>query len=102
MVSMYNQYHIYHIYIHVYTCMVSSCLIHSPCVFLDQVLFISHQWLGAKAPDPSGQQLFVLRQALKRFMDKSLLVEEDLTRMFRSFHNATSYEQARLGPLGLS
>ena len=61
-----------------------------------QVLFISHQWLGARAPDPSGQQLLVLRQALKRFMDKSLLVEEDLTRMFRSFQNATSYDQAWL------
>ena len=61
-----------------------------------QVLFISHQWLGARAPDPSGQQLLVLRQALRRFMDKSLLVEEDLTRMFRSFQNATSYEQAWL------
>ena len=29
--------------------MVSSCLIHSPCVFPDQVLFISHQWLGGQS-----------------------------------------------------
>eukprot|EP00438_Fugacium_kawagutii_P005548 Skav216281 [mRNA] locus=scaffold2088:69829:83155:+ [translate_table: standard] len=65
------------------------------------VLFISHQWLGAKAPDPLGQQLDVLRLALARFIDKSLMVEEDITRMFRTLGNATSYEQVADGYLFL-
>eukprot|EP00438_Fugacium_kawagutii_P035458 Skav216639 [mRNA] locus=scaffold1255:161364:164616:+ [translate_table: standard] len=43
------------------------------------VLFISHQWLGSEHPDPSGQQLAVLRSALRRIIDGQLPVEEDMT-----------------------
>ena len=57
-----------------------------------QVIFISHQWLGTKFPDPMGHQVALLRDALRRLMDKSLKVEADLTRM--DFGEAISYEQA--------
>lgn len=57
-----------------------------------QVIFISHQWLGTKFPDPLGHQVALLREALRRLMDKSLKVEADLTRM--DFGEAISYEQA--------
>ena len=56
-----------------------------------QVIFISHQWLGTKFPDPSGHQVAQLRVALRRLMDKSLKVEADLTRM--DLGEAISYEQ---------
>ncbi|CAK9071054.1 unnamed protein product [Durusdinium trenchii] len=42
-------------------------------------LFVSHQWLGSQHPDPAGQQLGVLRVALRRILEQSLQVEEDLT-----------------------
>ncbi|CAK9071050.1 unnamed protein product [Durusdinium trenchii] len=42
-------------------------------------LFVSHQWLGSQHPDPTGQQLGVLRTALRRILEQSLQVEEDLT-----------------------
>ncbi|CAK9020384.1 unnamed protein product [Durusdinium trenchii] len=44
-------------------------------------LFVSHQWLGSQHPDPAGQQLGVLRVALRRILEQSLQVEEDLTSM---------------------
>eukprot|EP00435_Cladocopium_sp_Y103_P002024 s1300_g1.t1 len=45
------------------------------------VLFVSHQWLGSEHPDPTGQQLSVLRCALRRMLSGRLSVEEDLTSM---------------------
>lgn len=42
-------------------------------------LFVSHQWLGSQHPDPAGQQLGVLRVALRRILEQSLQVEEDLS-----------------------
>ena len=43
------------------------------------VIFISHQWLGTSRPDPLGQQLAVLRDALQHLVDRTLRVEPDLT-----------------------
>ena len=60
-------------------------------------VFISHQWLATTAPDPSGQQLAVLRRVLERFIDKSLKVEADITRMMMDVGGATSYEQIEHG-----
>eukprot|EP00438_Fugacium_kawagutii_P005549 Skav216282 [mRNA] locus=scaffold2088:85037:86365:+ [translate_table: standard] len=63
------------------------------------VIFVSHQWLGAKTPDPLGQQVAVLREALIRLMNKSLKVEPDITRM--DYGTATTYEQVAGGYLFL-
>lgn len=54
------------------------------------VIFVSHQWLGRRCPDPLGQQLSVLRRALRRLIDGSLKVEADMTRMDKG-RVATSY-----------
>ena len=43
------------------------------------VLFVSHQWLGSEHPDPTGQQLSVLRSALRGMLSGQLSVEEDLS-----------------------
>lgn len=45
------------------------------------VLFVSHQWLGLAHPDPLGLQLEVLRKALRRVLQGTLTVEEDMTSM---------------------
>ncbi|CAE7185533.1 unnamed protein product [Symbiodinium necroappetens] len=45
------------------------------------VVFISHQWIGAGHPDPSGSQTAVLRGAFSSFIDGSLQVEPDLISM---------------------
>ncbi|CAJ1380800.1 unnamed protein product [Effrenium voratum] len=63
-------------------------------------VFISHQWLGTRAPDPSGHQLAVLRQVLQSLIDGSLKVEKDLTKMI-SMGEPTSYEQIQDGYLFL-
>ena len=63
------------------------------------VIFISHQWLGAKSPDPSGQQVAVLRQALEAFIDGSMKVEVDLMRTFGKEKVATSYQKVADGYL---
>ncbi|CAJ1453513.1 unnamed protein product [Effrenium voratum] len=63
-------------------------------------VFISHQWLGIRFPDPSGRQLEVLRKVLRRFIDRSLKVEADMTRMM-SRDEPTSYEQIQDGYLFL-
>ncbi|CAJ1372276.1 unnamed protein product [Effrenium voratum] len=44
-------------------------------------IFVSHQWLGATLPDPKGQQLAVLRNALVRMIEGSLSVDHDLVSM---------------------
>ena len=44
-------------------------------------IFVSHQWLGATLPDPKGQQLAVLRNALLRMIEGSLSVDHDLVSM---------------------
>ncbi|CAE7271006.1 unnamed protein product [Symbiodinium microadriaticum] len=41
-------------------------------------IFVSHQWLGRKHPDPTGEQVSVLRTALKRFIDGSLMIDLDV------------------------
>ncbi|CAL1127825.1 unnamed protein product [Cladocopium goreaui] len=41
-------------------------------------IFISHQWIGSTHPDPEGQQLAVLRSCLRRLIDGTIQVEEDL------------------------
>ncbi|CAE7212188.1 warA [Symbiodinium sp. CCMP2592] len=45
------------------------------------VVFISHQWIGAGHPDPSGTQTAALRGAVSSFIDGSLQVEPDLISM---------------------
>ncbi|CAE7218198.1 Ank3 [Symbiodinium sp. CCMP2456] len=45
------------------------------------VVFISHQWIGAGHPDPSGSQTAALRGAVSSFIDGSLQVEPDLISM---------------------
>ena len=40
------------------------------------VIFVSHQWLGVSHPDPEGQQLSVLRKALRSLLDNTLTVED--------------------------
>ncbi|CAJ1372287.1 unnamed protein product [Effrenium voratum] len=42
------------------------------------VIFVSHQWLAAASPDPKGQQLAVLRTALRDITAGIMRVEEDL------------------------
>lgn len=65
------------------------------------VIFISHQWLGAKSCDPNGKQLLVLRQALEAFIDGTMKVELDLMRTFGAPLEMTSYEQVADGYLFL-
>ncbi|CAJ1334477.1 unnamed protein product [Effrenium voratum] len=48
----------------------------SPGMF---VIFVSHQWLGVSHPDPEGQQLSVLRKALRSLLDNTLTVEADIS-----------------------
>ncbi|CAK9019540.1 unnamed protein product [Durusdinium trenchii] len=62
------------------------------------VIFISHQWLGAKAPDPMGTQMAVLRDAMKGLTTGNLKVEADLTSMdvHKALHPST-YEQSANG-----
>ena len=43
------------------------------------VIFVSHQWLSSVHPDPEGRQMEVLQQALRRIIDGSLHVHEDIT-----------------------
>ena len=76
---------------------IQTCAFH--CAGMLSV-FISHQWLGNKFPDPSGHQLAVLRKVLRRFIDRSLKVEQDMTRIM-SKENPTSYEQIQHGYLFL-
>ena len=42
------------------------------------VIFVSHQWLSALHPDPQGQQVKVLQDALHGIIDGSLRIHEDL------------------------
>lgn len=65
------------------------------------VIFISHQWLGTKSPDPLGQQLGVLRHTLAAFINGSTQVEADLMRTFGDPKETTSYEQVADGYLFL-
>ena len=60
-------------------------------------IFVSHQWLGAKFPDPSGQQMTVLRHALRAFIDGSMKVEIDLMRTLGDPRDTTSYERVATG-----
>ena len=46
-----------------------------PPVSPAEVIFISHQWLGFRMPDPAGLQVAVLRSALRGLMDQTLKVE---------------------------
>ncbi|CAE7706212.1 warA [Symbiodinium sp. CCMP2592] len=58
------------------------------------VIFASHQWLGNGSPDPSGQQMTVLRRALQSWIDGSMTVEVDLMRTFGDQSGfTTSYER---------
>ena len=41
-------------------------------------IFVSHQWLGRQHPDPTGEQVAVLRQMLRGLIDGSLTIEGDL------------------------
>jgi len=41
------------------------------------VVFISHQWLGAKHPDQHGCQLAILQIALRNIIDGTIVVEGD-------------------------
>ena len=65
------------------------------------VIFVSHQWLGANSPDPSGQQLMVLRGALQAFIDGSMKVEKDHMRTFGGQERTSGYEQVADGYLYL-
>ena len=62
-------------------------------------VFVSHQWLGARMPDPLGQHVKILREVLQQLKDKSLKVEADITRQEPG--SATSYEQVADGYLFL-
>ena len=58
------------------------------------VIFVSHQWLGNGSPDPSGQQMTVLRHALQAWIDGSMKVDIDLMRTFgEQSYATTSYER---------
>ncbi|OLP86114.1 hypothetical protein AK812_SmicGene32806 [Symbiodinium microadriaticum] len=66
------------------------------------VIFVSHQWLGAGSPDPSGQQMTVLRHALQSWIDGSMKVDIDLMRTFGDqSYSTTSYERVATGYLFL-
>mmetsp|Transcript_46082 Transcript_46082/g.109532 ORF Transcript_46082/g.109532 Transcript_46082/m.109532 type:complete len:588 (-) Transcript_46082:94-1857(-) len=66
------------------------------------VIFVSHQWLGRGSPDPSGQQMTVLRHALQAWIDGSMTVEVDLVRTFGDQrHFTTSYDRVATGYLFL-
>ena len=42
------------------------------------VIFVSHQWLSSVHPDPKGQQVQVLQQALQGIIDGTLDVHESI------------------------
>ncbi|CAE7193030.1 unnamed protein product [Symbiodinium natans] len=46
------------------------------------VIFVSHQWLGYRHPDPQGQQLAALQGILRNLMARRLKVESDITSQF--------------------
>jgi len=41
-------------------------------------IFVSHQWLSSTHPDPRGEQMEVLQRLLRRMIDGSLQVHEDI------------------------
>ena len=41
-------------------------------------LFISHQWLGSTCADPFGNQLAVLREALRNVLSGQIKVQTDM------------------------
>ncbi|CAK9019528.1 unnamed protein product [Durusdinium trenchii] len=47
------------------------------------VIFVSHQWLGHVHPDPAGEQMQVLRDALGGLINGSLQIEVDLISALR-------------------
>ncbi|CAJ1372282.1 unnamed protein product [Effrenium voratum] len=65
-------------------------------------IFVSHQWLGTAHPDPSGQQLAILRTALGRMIEGSLQVQQDLTsstpayRLVGPAHSLTSQTRQQI------
>eukprot|EP00435_Cladocopium_sp_Y103_P038318 s2567_g10.t1 len=58
------------------------------------VIFVSHQWLGTAHPDPLGEQMSVLRGALRGMIDGSQQVDVDVVSAIKgqpalSFTNTT-------------
>ena len=51
----------------------------SPKMF---AIFVSHQWLGFKHPDPNGEQLQVLQGILSNLIARKLKLGEDCTSQF--------------------
>ena len=61
-------------------------------------LFISHQWLGRQCADPTGQQLAILRDALRNVIAGNVKVESDMIYllMFRRVDQLTAEEVLQL------
>ena len=58
------------------------------------VLFVSHQWLHTGHPDPTGQQLDVLRKVLSGLIAGELSVETDL--ISQTYRSSETFAQQRL------
>jgi len=43
----------------------------------DRIIFVSHQWVGYDHPDPSKEQLNVLKNTLQRLMNGEVDVENN-------------------------
>eukprot|EP00913_Durusdinium_trenchii_P002918 g2705.t1 len=56
-------------------------------------IFVSHQWLGRRNPDPSGHQLRVLQQALENIMGGRTQVCMDTSSQFLGYSHDLSDKQ---------
>ena len=62
------------VYVFVFVCYECMHFI-SPGMF---TIFLSHQWLGRKHPDPTGVQLGVFKEVLRQVINGSLRIENDM------------------------
>ncbi|CAK9075170.1 Squidulin (Optic lobe calcium-binding protein) (SCABP) [Durusdinium trenchii] len=58
-------------------------------------IFVSHQWLGGRHPDPSGSQFRNLQKALRKVIDGSLKLELDMTSQFLGHQKTLTQEDRR-------
>ena len=56
------------------------------------VLFVSHQWLSCKSPDPDFKQLSVLIDALQNIISGVVVVQSDVSSQIAGLNNTMSAE----------
>ncbi|CAJ1337567.1 unnamed protein product [Effrenium voratum] len=59
-------------------------------------IFVSHQWLGTSHPDPQGEQLPVLQQALRKLLAGASIKEDLYAQFFMQSRKFTERQRAAL------